>query len=268
MSSDLRFDFEEAVKEIVYFIQKIVGGKDVVIGLSGGLDSSITATLLVEALSSKKVHGLIMPTFFTPPEDVEDATWLANYLNIDCKIIPIDRVVDSYANLLDLNPDDERYRMPFGNLRARIRMSLLYFYANLIDGLVAGTGDKSEILIGYYTKYGDGGADFLPIAHLYKTQLRELGAYMGLPKRIYAKPSAPRLFPGHTALSELPIDYSKLDILLFNIFDKGLGVEEAADKAELPVDVAVWVCRRYHATEHKRKMPPSLLEIKHIPPIL
>lgn len=268
MSADLRFDFEEAVEKIVYFIQKIVDGRDVLIGLSGGLDSSVTATLLVKALGSEKVHGLIMPTYFTPLEDVEDAKWLANHLNIDYKVISIDRVVDSYAHLLNLDPDDEPYQMAFGNLRARIRMCFLYFYANIMGGLVAGTGDKSEVLIGYFTKYGDGGVDFLPIAHLYKTQVRELGAYMGLPSRIYAKPSAPRLFPGHVAISELPVDYDKLDILLFNIFDQGLGIEEAAEKAGLPIDVALWICKRYHATEHKRKMPPSLFEIKYTPPIL
>lgn len=264
----LKLDFEEVVQRIIEFIQKVVGEKDVVIGLSGGLDSSITSVLLVKALGSDKVHGFIMPTYFTPVEDIEDAKWLANHLNIDYKIIPIDRIVDSYAESLKLNPEDERYRMSFGNLRARIRMCLLYFYANLMDGLVAGTGDKSEILIGYYTKYGDGGVDFLPIAHLYKTQVRELGAYLDLPRRIYIKPSAPRLFPGHVASSELPVDYSKLDILLFNIFDEGLGIEEAAKNAELPIDIAIWVCRRYYATEHKRKMPLSLLEIKHVPPVV
>jgi len=261
----LKLDFQEVVKEIVEFIQKIVGEKDVVIGLSGGLDSSVTSALLVKALGSERVHGLIMPAYFTPREDIEDAIWLANYFGIDYKIISIDRILDSYAESLKLNPEDERYKMAFGNLRARIRMCLLYFYANLMGGLVAGTGDKSEILIGYYTKYGDGGVDFLPIAHLYKTQVRELGAYLGLPRRIYIKPPAPRLFPGHVALNELPVDYSKLDILLFNIFDRGLGIEEAAKKAELPIDIAVWVCRRYYATEHKRKMPPSLLKVKHLP---
>lgn len=268
MTSFLSIDYGRAADEIVRFIRDIVGGKNVVIGLSGGLDSSVTAVLLVKALGSEKVYGLIMPTYFTPQEDVEDAKWLAEYLKIDYKIISIDKIVNSFADSVGLNHEDERYRMPFANLRARIRMSLLYFYSNLMDGLVAGTGDKSEILIGYYTKYGDGGVDFLPIAHLYKTQVRELGSYLGLPRHIYAKPSAPRLYPGHTALSELPVDYGKLDILLHNIFDKGLGLEESAKNAGLPIDIAVWVCRRYHATEHKRRMPPSLLKIEHSPPII
>ncbi|MCS7126585.1 MAG: NAD+ synthase [Aigarchaeota archaeon] len=265
---DLKIDFDKVIDDVVEFIQETVRDKDVLIGLSGGLDSSVTAVLLVKALNPKKVHGLIMPTSFTPTEDVEDAKWLAEYLKIDYKLIQIDSIVKSYAESVELSLDDPKYKMSFGNLRARIRMSLLYFYANITDGLVAGTGDKSEILIGYYTKYGDGGVDFLPIAHLYKTQLRELGAYLGLPKRIYSKPAAPRLYPGHVAIDEIPVDYSKLDLLLYNIFDRGLGIVEASERAGLPVDIAVWVSKRYHSTEHKRKMPPSLLKIKYTPPIV
>ncbi|MEN2974838.1 MAG: NAD+ synthase [Candidatus Caldarchaeales archaeon] len=268
LADDLRLNFDEVTDKILTFIQDVVRGRDVIIGLSGGLDSSVVAALLVKALNAEKVHGLIMPTYFTPSEDVEDAKWLAEHLKIDYKLIRIDNIVNSYAESIGLDLEDPRYKMPFGNLRARVRMTLLYFYANMINGLVAGTGDKSEILIGYYTKYGDGGVDFLPIAHLYKTQLRELGAYLGLPKRIYSKPSAPRLYPGHVATDELPVDYSKLDLLLYNIFDRGLGIVEASEKAGLPIDIAKWVCKAFHSNEHKRKMPPSLLEIKHVPPLI
>lgn len=262
----LRVDYEKAVEEISSFVRGVVGEREVLLGLSGGLDSSVTAALLVEALGSERVHGLIMPTHFTPKEDIEDAISVAEALGIDYRLVQIDPIVESYAERLGLSQDDHGYRMAFGNLRARVRMTLLYFYANATDGLVAGTGDKSEILIGYFTKYGDGGVDFLPIAHLYKTQVRQLGVRLGLPGRVCSKPPAPRLYPGHVARDEIPVDYDKLDILLYYIFDKGLGPEEASAKAELPVEVATWVCRRYHSTEHKRSMPPSLLKIEHVPP--
>ncbi|MCF8885178.1 MAG: NAD+ synthase [Nitrososphaerota archaeon] len=266
MSDVLKIDFEETVREVVSFIRNIVGDRVVVIGLSGGVDSSVVVTLLVKALPPEKIYGLIMPTSFTPSRDVDDAILLAENFKINYEIIPIDSIVDSYAKVLRRDLEDPRYRMVYGNLRARIRMCILYFYANMLDGLVAGTGDKSEILIGYYTKYGDGGVDFLPVAHLYKTQLRRLGAYLGLPEHIYSKPSAPLLYPNHKALDEIPVDYSALDPLLYYIFDKGLSIREASEKAGLPIDIALWVCRRFHSTNHKRKTPPSLLTIKHIPP--
>lgn len=262
----LRFDLERAVEEIVEFIRGQLGEKGAVIGLSGGVDSSVTAALLVRAISAERVYALIMPTSFTPREDVEDARMLAKTLGIRFKEIGIDGIVDAYAASLDASPDSEEYKMPFANLRARVRMSLLYFHANKLGYLVAGTGDKSEMLIGYFTKYGDGGVDFLPIAHLYKSQVRALALHLGLPERIARKPAAPRLYPGHRAVEELPADYDQLDLLLYYIFDEGLELEEAAERSGLSLRVAQWVCRSFHASEHKRRMPPSLLVIKHRPP--
>lgn len=264
----LKLDLEKVVEEAVGFIREQVGERGAVIGLSGGVDSSVVAVLLVRALGPEKVYGLIMPTSFTPREDVEDAKTLAERLKIRVKHIPIDGIVDAYGDALGADPGAEEYRMPFANLRARVRMTLLYFHANMLGYLVAGTGDKSETLIGYYTKYGDGGVDFLPIAHLYKSQVRALALHLGLPERVALKPAAPRLYPGHRATDELPVDYDSLDPLLYYIFDLGLGPEQAAKRAGLSPEVARWVCRSFHGSEHKRRMPPSLLKIRHMPPAL
>ncbi|MEM4416688.1 MAG: NAD+ synthase [Nitrososphaerota archaeon] len=202
-------DYKSVEKGLVSFISDYVeraGAEGVVVGLSGGVDSSVVATLCVRAVSRERVLGLIMPAGFTPAEDVEDARWLASWLQIRHKIIPIDPIVSAYASQLGVDIERPDSRLAYANLRARIRMSILYFHANLLNYLVAGTGDKSEILIGYFTKYGDGGVDFLPLAGLYKTQLRQLAKSLGLPDRIAFKPSSPQLYPGHKAVDEIPAD--------------------------------------------------------------
>ena len=124
--------------------------------------------------------------------------------------------------------------------------------------LVAGTGDRSEILIGFYTKYGDGGVDFLPIAHLFKTQVRELGAQLGLPRNIVAKPSSPQLWPGHRATDEIPADYDKLDLVLHHVFDRRASARTAAAKAGVERSVVDEVLDMHRRSEHKRSLPPGL----------
>lgn len=123
------------------------------------------------------------------------------------------------------------------------------------------TGDRSEELLGYFTKFGDGGVDFLPISHLYKTQVRRLGAHLGLPKNIVEKPASPQLWPGHKATDEIPAVYDRLDILLHHLFDLKASPHEAAFSAGLPVRVADKVLEMHRKTEHKRTMPPSLSSI-------
>ena len=134
-------------------------------------------------------------------------------------------------------------------------MSSLYFVANLRNLLVAGTGDRSEDLIGYFTKYGDGGVDFLPIAHLYKSQVKQLGRFLGIPDRIVDKPSSPNLWDGHKATDEIPLDYGTLDRVLVCLFDlhvppeevgRGLGIEDAKIRE---------ILSRHSTSEHKRTYP-------------
>ncbi len=251
---DLRLDWGRVTESITGFIKGMVAGsgtKGVVLGLSGGIDSTVTAYLAVRALGREKVYGLIMPdSRVTPREDVEDARMVASNLGITFWERDIADIVDSFARSEFYDPDD---RVAVGNLRARIRMSLLYYVANHRNLLVAGTGDRSEILIGYFTKYGDGGVDFLPIGDLYKTQVRWLGEWLGVPERIVRKPSSPQLWRGHRAEDEIGIPYERLDLILHAIFDLRMGREEA--KAMFGDDVDR-VLEMHARTAHKRTVPP------------
>jgi NAD+ synthase len=252
-------NFAEVVEEVCYFIRSVVNGaKGVVLGLSGGVDSSLTATLCAKALGSSRVLALLMPLHFTPKSDVEDALNLAKWLGIDHRVIPIDGIVEAFLNVLPYEGSDPFYKMPAANLRARVRMLILYYYANLYGFLVAGSSDKSEILIGYYTKYGDGAADLLPIAHLYKTQVRSLANWLGIPERIAFKPSSPQLYAGHKITDELPVDYEILDRILVGLFEYKLKPSEIAEKLKIPEDVVFSVIKRYRSTSHKRRLPPMV----------
>ena len=248
-------DFERVAKGIEEFIRREVsdaGASGVVLGLSGGLDSSTAAYLAVRALGKDSVLGLLLPDLkITPPVDVEDARAVADALGIETIYIDISSIHRAYMK--HLKPD----RLAEGNLRARIRMCILYYYANLLKRLVLGTGDRSETLIGYFTKYGDGGADIQPLAGLYKTQVRALAAYLGVPKQIVAKRSSPRLWADQEAEDELGLSYEDIDRILYSLFDLKMGVEEASRSLSVPLDKVLSILNRHRATEHKRQLPPS-----------
>lgn len=248
-------DFEQVAGGIEGFIRREVsqaGASGVVLGLSGGLDSSTAAYLAVRALGRGAVLGLILPdSGVTPPGDVEDAKAVAAALGIETVYIDISSIHRAFTGYL------KPHMVAEGNLRARIRMCILYYYANLLNRLVLGTGDRSEALIGYFTKYGDGGVDIQPLAGLYKTQVRALASYLNLPKQIVAKRSSPRLWAGHVAEDELGLSYEDIDRILYCVFDLKMGVEEASRSLGMPLGKVLSVLNRYRATEHKRQQPPS-----------
>jgi NAD+ synthase len=242
---------------ITSFIERTVrkalaGG--VVVGLSGGIDSAVVCALCVRALGSGKVLALLLPSDHTPKQDVEDAFALADSLGVRRETIPISKIVE----ILTTSAAIEGTRMARANVEARVRMSILYYHANSLGYLVAGTGDRSEFLLGYFTKWGDGGVDFLPISHLYKTQVRRLGTYLGVPKGIVEKPSSPQLWPGHKASDEIPADYDKLDLVLRYLFDLKATPAQTAKRAHVSPEVVDRVLEMHRKTEHKRFAPPTV----------
>ena len=250
-------NYDYAIMRISQFLRDMIiktGAKGFVMGLSGGIDSSVTLTLAVHALGKDKVKVLIMPDReTTPPEDVDDAISLAENLGVEYTVIDIADIVDAYAKHVPFF--DKEHKIATGNLRARIRMNILYYYANRHELLVMGTGDKSEILLGYFTKYGDGGVDILPLGDIYKTQVRELGRRLGVSEKILTKPSSPRLWPGHLAEEELGIKYEVIDAVLYRYVDLRMDIDNIATELSIDKDIVASIVKRVHVNEHKRLFP-------------
>ncbi|MEZ0394450.1 MAG: NAD+ synthase [Desulfurococcaceae archaeon] len=251
----ISLDFAGIANDIISALEayaREAGRRTYVMGLSGGVDSSVTAALLTRAVGPENVVALIMPdSRVNSDEEVSMAVSLARELGIGHRVVFIDKIVDSFKDVLG----DWGEGLAIGNVRARIRMAVLYYFANKLQGLVAGTSDKSELLIGYFTKYGDGAADILPIGSLYKTQVRALGRYLGLPRDIVEKPSSPGLWPGHTAEGELGISYEEIDLVLYAFFDLGMGREEVLKFTGLRAEVVDKVMGMVKSSEHKRALP-------------
>ncbi len=202
--------------QITDFIARHAPSNGVVIGVSGGIDSALVLALCVTALGKEKTTALLMPEMAT---DISDTIHeYIKQLGVKYEVIPIKLLFEAYAQHAGITDD----RLVMGNLKARIRMSLLYSRSNAQGLVVMGTGNRSELLTGYFTKYGDGGVDYLPIGALYKTQVRELAKHMGVPEAIITQPPTAGLWAGQTDEQELGITYQKLDLILHEHADKGI----------------------------------------------
>jgi NAD+ synthase len=213
MSVDfLSLDYGKVAKTITGFISsqvKLRKKNGIVVGLSGGIDSSVCVILACRALPSHSIIGLSMPEkHVTPQKDLQNVRSLAKNLTIKFKEIDIERGKKFLLNNLIKD------KLAGGNFSARIRMSLLYYHAAINNLLVLGTADKSELMIGYYTKFGDEGADIFPIGELYKTQVRLLGKELQVPEQILRQPSSPGFWKGQLAEKEIGLPYSEIDSIL------------------------------------------------------
>lgn len=252
------FDAESVASRICEFIRRKVGQRRAVVGLSGGIDSAVAATLSARGLGREKVLALVMPdSAATPNEDVNDAIALAESLGIGYRTIDITKASETVTELASAGCE-RKDKVAEGNVRARLRMTILYYVANSEGRIVIGSGDRSELMIGYFTKYGDGGVDLLPLGCLYKTQVRELAKHLGIPQRIIMKESSPRLWKGQTAESELGISYEEIDMILYRLCDLKMRKEEVVE--DLGPNYAAKVervARMVRESAHKRRAPPA-----------
>jgi NAD+ synthase len=246
-------DLAAARRKIVGFIKSRAARARVdgaVIGLSGGIDSAVTAYLTVEALGGRRVTALIMPDFRVTPEgDVSDARQVAEELCIETRVTDIAPIHRAFMKGLQEN------RVAEGNLRARIRMALLYYRANSSNRMVVGTGDRSEALLGYFTKYGDGGVDLLPIGDLYKTEVRRMGEILGISRKVISKRSSPRLWTDQTAEGELGMSYEAIDDILRLRVEQEKGIRETAAELGKKAEEVESIASRYEQSMHKRRLP-------------
>ncbi len=202
---------EKVASQIVEWIREEVakaGAKGVVIGVSGGLDSSVTAALCKRAFPDKTL-GLIVPCD-NEPKDAEHAGLLAEKFDIETRTIDLTKV---FTDMLKEIGETGR-GIPSANLKPRLRMAALYYFANKMDYLVVGTGNKTERAIGYFTKYGDGGVDILPIGDLLKRDVKEMAKYLGIPAKIMGKAPSAGMWEGQTDEKEIGLSYAKMDEII------------------------------------------------------
>lgn len=233
------------------------GARGIVVGLSGGIDSAVVVGLAAKAMPGQVV-GVLMPCHSDPIDEAHGRLSAEQFgvpaITLDLAPAYDRLTADLQSAVLDLQRDqpgvapagevDLKARLPLANVKPRLRMATLYFIANSLNYLVAGTGNRSEIAIGYFTKHGDGGADVLPIAKLFKSEVRALARELGVPAPIIEKPPSAGLWSGQTDEGEMGFTYEQLE-------------HHLTGAAPVPVDVAERIERLARASAHKRAMPPS-----------
>lgn len=230
-----KLDFKKNQDKIIDGIKDFVGDKNVFVGISGGIDSAVTAFLCVKALGRKRVFGVLMP--YGRQKDINDSIAVVNQLNIKYFKKDIKPIVDQYK-IADS-------KLVQANIMSRTRMTALYAYANHKNGLVIGTTNKSEMAVGYFTKFGDGGCDFEPIANLYKTEVFQIAKLLNVPQNITNKKPTAGLWDNQTDEDELGFTYFDLD--------KFLQGEKLNPEVELKIKEIIKL------SEHKRHLPPTIL---------
>ncbi|MBR4202734.1 MAG: NAD+ synthase [Candidatus Methanomethylophilaceae archaeon] len=239
------------VNELKSFIKSTVakaGAKGVVIGLSGGIDSAVATKLCADALGPENVLNVFMPSRVTPPEDYKVTSELSSQWGTEFRVVDVQPAVDALAAVL---LSDAETPLERGNISARCRMIVLYNLAKKRQYLVVGTSNQSEIMMGYFTKFGDGACDMTPLANLYKTEVRQIAALIGVPQQIIDKPPSAGLWEGQTDESDMGIKYEDLDKILHGMEQDRTDSQIAADTG-LPKETISDIRRQVRSMEHKR----------------
>jgi NAD+ synthase len=253
--SVLDLDWPEIDTRVTRFIEDYFDKSEtngIAVSLSGGVDSCTVAALSALAIGGDKVLGLMLPEKETyNAQDVKHARLVAEKFGFKTEMIDITSTLEAfYKSIPIFDPSDGICK---GNIKARTRMVYVYYYANRLKMLVCGSSDKSETMVGYFTKWGDVAADISPIMDLYKTQVRKFAHHIGVPKEIAAKPSSPALWPGQFAEKELGIKYELLDLILYGL-EHFMKIEEIAEQLNVEKKLVDGIKRRWLSAEHKRRM--------------
>lgn len=264
---DLRFsedEIEARSDNLTEFIQEQVDAAGVdgaLIALSGGIDSTTTAHLAVEALGSDSVHAILLPKEVNQEENMSDAERVAQKLGITYDVLEIDSIVDEVLDTYDAESDDEsegRWEGRYvGNTSARIRMTLNYLVANYENKLVLGTGNRAELGTGYVTKYGDGGVDCNPLGNLYKQQVRQVAAHLGVAEDMVQKTPTGGMVDYDTDEEEFGVDYDTLDAILALHVDGGVPAAATARLTDTSLDDVEYVVEMHEQSKHKRTTPET-----------
>jgi NAD+ synthase len=234
------------------------GARGFVVGLSGGVDSAATAALCKRA-ARDEVLGVWMPCHSVSEDEIY-ARMAAQALGIELQTVDLCAVYDTFMATLESSGDEfqgpgaegrqtERHRMARANLKPRLRMSTLYYLAQSRGYLVAGTGNRPELMVGFFTKYGDGGVDLEPLGELYKHEVRGLARSLGVPQPVVERTPSPGLWPGQTDEGEMGITYAELDAIL--------AAWDAGRTPDLPADSIAQVEGMVARSAHKRALPPA-----------
>ena len=231
-------------EEIQKFLERCAGKMHLVLGVSGGIDSAVVAAILSRTFDRTRIHAYFLPEDGNDP-NLKDVESLSEKYSLNIRTIEIGPVVKSISNIIG-----ESDRRVNGNIKSRIRMVLLYAYANIHNALVVGTTNRTEFYTGYFTKFGDGACDIEPIMHLYKHDVREAAAFLDIPESIIEKKPSAGLYPGQTDEDELGMSYDELDDYVARWERSELITGSESQSAVMDL---------IKRSAHKRKPPESLL---------
>ncbi len=251
----LELNAELASKALTGFIadgNRSAGTEGMVLGLSGGVDSALSAALATRALGPERVHAFILPYRTSNPDSRADAEAVAAEFGFGTRVIDISALVDAYFDADETEADNVRR----GNLMARARMAILFDQAKKLGCLVLGTSNKTEILLGYSTIFGDNASSLNPLGDLYKQQVWQLSEHVGVPTQVVAKPPSADLWPGQTDEGELGIAYATADEVLYLMFNQGLSIDEVID-----IGYAAETVRKIDSLERRNRYKRRLMLI-------